>query len=189
MGGRSGNERELRRDNSTISEVRREFHEAMETGKYDICLSKLLDGVPLLCEKGRKTSSEEYEAAEAMARDGISVVLTAEYGARNATGISSKGQLKFPDGRLSRQRLSYEQRTPTKVHDKGAYVTINKALEHAKQKNVDVAVIYDKYGLFHRGDISAGIKTYECFKTNNHRFKAIIVIDKNGGVHEHGHFK
>ena len=66
---------------------------------------------------------------------------------------------------------------------------MNKALEHAKKKGFDVAVIYDKGGVFHRSDIQAGISSYESFKGNSHRFKAILAIDKTKNVYEWTHDK
>jgi len=117
----------------------------------------------------RRHSNEETEAAQILARKGYKVTLTDE-----------AGQIRVEDGRLF--RASFEQRTPTKG---GARVVV-KALEHAKYKpGIQVAVIYDRNGLFRRRDIETGIREYERF--NKYRFERIIVIGKSGRVHVHKH--
>ena len=64
---------------------------------------------------------------------------------------------------------------------------VNKALEHAKKKEADIAVIYDKHRTYNRSEIEAGIKRYEGL--NKYRFKKIIVIGSSGNVHVHTHNK
>ncbi len=117
----------------------------------------------------KRHGSEEIEAAQHLASKGYKVTLKNE-----------AGYVRIEDGRLF--RATFEQRTPTKG---GARVVV-KALEHAKSKQgVQVAVIYDRNGLFRRRDIETGIRDYERF--NEHRFERIIVIGKSGRVHVHKH--
>ena len=55
------------------------------------------------------------------------------------------------------------------------------------KKNADVALIYDKYGSFHRNNIAEGIKEYE--SKNKHRFVAIITVNSKKEVNEWQHDK
>lgn len=166
-----------------------DFRAALATGKYDIESSYLSDtGAYVLFEKGHNSHIEEIEAAKAMADNGIIVTMGKEGDPSTATAIDAKGNHKFSEGTLSIEKLSYEQSTREKLTT-SAERSVKKALEHAKTKNSSVAVIYDRGGVFHRDDIRAGIKTYESFKNNLHRFKAILVIDKNRNVYEWNHTK
>lgn len=60
-------------------------------------------------------------------------------------------------------------------------------LQHARDKAVDVALVYDKYDLFTKTDVKDGIKLYEQY--NRHRFKKIIVVSARGNIHIHKHNK
>ena len=166
-----------------------DFREALASGKYDIGNSYLSDtGAYVLFEKGHEYHIEEIEAAKAMADHGIIVTMGKEGDPSTATAINAKGDHKFSEGTLSIEKLSYEQSTKEKLTT-SAERSVKKALEHAKTKGSSVAVIYDRGGVFHRDDIRAGIKKYESFKNNSHRFKAILVIDKNRNVYEWSHTK
>ena len=123
-----------------------------------------------------------------MADHGIIVTMGVERNLKRATAVDVNGNPKFSEGTLSIERLSYEQSTREKLKTT-AERSVKKALEHAKTKGSSVAVIYDRGGIFHRDDIRAGIKKYESFKNNSHRFKAILVIDKNRNVYEWSHSK
>lgn len=123
-----------------------------------------------------------------MADSGIIVRLEKEGDPSRATAIDAKGNFKFSEGTLSVERLSYEQSTRTSLTT-SAERSVKKALEHSKTKGSDVAVIYHKKGVFHRSDIQAGIRSYESFKGNSHRFKAILVIDQHRNVYEWTHDK
>lgn len=117
----------------------------------------------------KRHSSEEIEAAQHLASKGYKVTLKDE-----------AGYVRVEDGRLF--KATFEQRTPTK----GGAKVVQRALEHAKSKHgVQVAVIYDRNGLFRRRDIETGIRNYESF--NKYRFERIIVIGKSGRVHVHKH--
>lgn len=166
-----------------------DFRAALATGKYDIENSYLSDsGAYVLFEKNHTYHIEEIEAAKAMAEHGIIVTMGREGNPADATAVNAKGDFKFSEGTLTVERLSYEQSTRESLTTK-AERSVKKALEHAKSKGSSVAVIYDRGGVFHRGDIQAGIKSYESFKNNAHRFKAILVIDKNRNVYEWSHTK
>lgn len=117
-----------------------------------------------------KHKPEEIEAAHHLANKGYKVTLTDEAG----TEVVKDGDLFT---------ASFEQRTPTAKGAKG----INKALEHAKKKGSDIAVIYDKHRTYNRSEVEAGIRLYESFSSNKHRFKKIIVIGSTGNVHVHKH--
>lgn len=166
-----------------------EFRAALATGKYDVEKSYLSDsGAYVLYENGHKFHQDEIDAAKAMADSGIIVNLGTETDTAKATGRTQKGNPKFSEGTITIEKLSYEQSSPS-GESKSASHAVHKSLEHAKKKNSSVAVIYDKKGLLHKTDIQSGIKAYESHRTNTKRFKAILVIDKNGGVHEWTHTK
>ena len=166
-----------------------EFERLLATGKYDVEKSYLSPtGAYVLYEKGHEYHIEELEAARAMADHGIIVEMNKEGDPARATAIDAKGNYKFSEGTLSIEKLSYEQSTKTQPTN-NAERSVKKALEHCRSKGSDVAVIYNRGGVFHRGDISRGIASYEKFSTNTHRFKAILVIDKHGSVYEWTHDK
>lgn len=166
-----------------------DFRAALATGKYDIESSYLSDtGAYGLFEKGHRYHDEEIEAAKAMADHGIIVRLTSEGGKDNITAKSSKGSNKYGEGKVGIEELTYEQSTREIEPKAGdAHKAVNKALEHAKKKGSDVAVIYDRRGYFHRSDISSGIKEYESHQSNKHRFKSILVISHERHVFEWSH--
>lgn len=76
-----------------------------------------------------------------------------------------------------------EQRTPTKD---GAN-TIRNALDHARTKRADVALIYSKGGVFTRQSVEKGIGLYE--DAHKYRFKRIIIVSDNGHLHRYKHDK
>jgi len=166
-----------------------DFRAALATGKYDINKSFLTDsGAYVLFEKGHEYHIEEIEAAKAMANHGINVIMENEGDPSRATAIDANNNYKFSEGVLSIERLTYEQSTRENLTTT-AERSVKKALEHAKTKGSSVAVVYDRGGVLHRDDIRAGIKKYESFKNNSHRFKAILVIDQHGNVYEWTHTK
>jgi len=169
---------------------REEYARAVASGKYvqeNCYLSP--SGASILVEKGHNVHIEEIEAAKALADYGYPVILTSENDIRLATNKDRKGNPKFSEGKVSVEMLTFEQSTPSKIASRGAAISIHKALEHAKAKGASVAVVYDRSRLFHRNDIDNGIKEYESHRTNTHRFKSIIIIDGDGGVHEWTHNK
>ncbi len=166
-----------------------EFERLLASGKYDIENSYLSPtGAYVLYEKGHEYHIEEIEAARAMADKGIIVEMTKEGDPSRATAIDAKGNYKFSEGTVSIEKLSYEQTTRS-IPTENAERSVKKALEHCRDKGSKVAVIYDRGGFFHRGDIEAGINKYESFRGNSHRFQSILVIDKNHNVYEWTHSK
>lgn len=177
-------------DSADFAKYAAEFRAALATGKYDIEKSYLSDnGAYVLFEKGHIYHTEEIEAAKAMADHGIIVTMGQEGDPAQATAKNLKGNPKFSEGLLSIEKLTYEQSTRQQLNT-AAEKSVKTALEHAKAKGSDVAVVYDRGGLFHRNDIRAGIKLYESYKNNrSHLFKSILIIDKNKNVYEWNHTK
>ena len=77
--------------------------------------------------------------------------------------------------------MTYEQRTPTESQS----TTVKNAIHHAQDKRADVALIYDKFGNFHRNTIEEGIRLHEA--KSNYRCKYIMVISQNKNVYIHYH--
>ncbi len=121
-------------------------------------------------EKGKaRHKAEEIEAGRHMADKGYHVTL------KDETGF-----VKTPDGKIF--SFTFEQRTP----QSNSARSVLKALEHARAKPADVAVIYDKYAVYNRKIVEQGISLYEEY-IKNYRFKRIIIISKAGNVYEHKH--
>ncbi|MBD5289783.1 MAG: hypothetical protein HDS26_03765 [Bacteroides sp.] len=141
----------------------------------------------LLTMTGCQHDAAEYEAAKAMADDGLLVVLTPEGGVKFRTGKRPQGGFTYADGLVN--GLSYEQQTkkPAKTDNDSLIKAVDQALKHAKEKQAQVPLIYDRYGSFHREHIEDGLKRFE--ERSRYRFKAILVVDKHGNVWEHGHNK
>ncbi len=83
----------------------------------------------------------------------------------------------------------FELKSPSPKQSKSEALdnSIKKALNHARKKGADIAVVYDKNGLYHRDNIERGLLDYE--GKDQYRFMAILVLDKNGNVWEHTHNK
>lgn len=153
-------------------------------------------GAYVIFHKGHNYDANEIEAAKIMADNGIIVHLTSEKDISQATAtfINKKGETvhKFSDGRLSMDMNSYEQSTRStlvKKNKKAQSTVVKDALEHAKDKKARIAVLYDKAGTLRRSDIRRGIRRYEGFANNTHRFDAILIISQSGHVHEWSHYK
>lgn len=112
--------------------------------------------------------AEELEAARILADKGYKVVLKNE-----------SGEVRTPDGYLF--KASFEQRTP----QGGSVNNFRSALEHARNKGADLALIYDKYHVYHRSTVENGLRQYEM--RNGYRFKRVIVISHDGKIHRHRH--
>ncbi len=148
-----------------------EVAEMRASGKYSsVEMSENGTGWVAIEKSSAKHKPEEIEAAHHLADKGYKVTLTDEAGSE-----------VVKDGKLF--TASFEQRTPTASGSKG----INKALEHAKKKGADVAVIYDKHRTYNRSEVEAGIRQYESYASNKYRFQKIIVIGSTGNVHVHKH--
>ena len=176
------------RENS-YEEYAAEFRAALATGNYDVEKSFILDnGAYVLFEKGHIFHEDEIDVARALANHGIIVELQNEGNPSRATFIDAKGEPKFSEGTLSIEKLSFEQ--ASKENFSEAYKGVKKALEHCKSKGSEIAVVYDKKGLFHKEDVSKGIIEYEKHENNmRHPFKAILLISKDKKVFEWRHNK
>lgn len=163
-----GGDRMVEQYAQPYADVKKKVEDMKASGKYDT-VEMTSNGGIFAIEKGKaRHKPEEIEAGRHMANAGYQVTL------KDETGVT-----KTPDGHI--YSFSFEQRTPT---TKGAR-SVMKALEHAKSKPADIAVIYDKHYVYHRQTIEQGLSLYEQF--NNYRFKRIIVISKSGQVYEHSH--
>lgn len=168
MGKTSGGNRTLKSGSREYIARRKEVAEMIASGKYSsVTMSESGGGYVAIEKSSQRHKPEEIEAANHLAKKGYKVILKDE-----------AGQVKTPDGYLF--TASFEQRTPTQA-------SVHKALEHAKIKNADIALIYDKHHIYHRADIDKGLERYELY--NEYRFKQIIVVSKDGEVHRHRHNK
>lgn len=159
------------------------YNNELSSGNYDRSRSYFSEvgGGYVLFHKGHNVDKNEIEAARIMADNGYAVELTPESGVKFMKKIN--GKEKYVDGKVS--SIEYEQSTPhpTRLDQEGLTRSVNNALEHAKSKGAEVALIYDKFNSYHRGDIDRGIKRFE---SNNpsYRFKAIVTVNTRREVYE-----
>ena len=166
MAKTSGGNRALKKDSREYRKRQIEVVTMLASGKYSsVTMSDKTGGYVAIEKSSQRHKPEEIEAATHLANKGYKVILKDE-----------AGQVKTPDGYLF--TASFEQRTPIQT-------SVNRALEHARDKRVDVALIYDKNHIYHRADIDKGLIKYEHY--NKYRFKQIIVISKDGKIHRHKH--
>lgn len=165
----SGGTRILKTGSKEWAAREKEVSEMQKSGKYSsVTFHKEGGGYVAVEQSKMKHKKEELEAAAFLAKKGYKVILKDE-----------AGQVATPDGFLF--KATFEQRTPTVGEAKG----FKNSLEHAKKKNAEIAIVYDKNYVYHRKDVDAGIKLYESL--NNYKFKQIIVIASDGMVHRHKH--
>lgn len=173
MAKSSGGVRNVPVGSSTYNTRLAEVAAMRASGKYSsVEMAKNGTGWVAIEKSNAKHKPEEIEAAHHLANKGYKVTLTDESGSE-----------VVKDGKLF--TASFEQRTPTASGPNG----IKKGLEHAKKKDADIAVIYDKHRTYNRNEVEAGIREYESYPNNRHRFKKIIVIGSTGSVHVHKHNK
>jgi len=138
----------------------------------------------ILYSADRDYDADEMHVANVLADNGFNVKLTSEKDVMFATYIDKKGNPHYSDGTVS--LYTYEQKTSTRI-DTTAAASVKQAVMHANSKHSDVALIYDKSGLFHREDIENGISKYK----SEHRVwkkagvKTVIVVNKNDEIYEH----
>lgn len=176
------------------------YNEQIASDKADAQLSYFSEktGAYMLFMIGHEHSSShqdseaELEVGKALADNGICVTLTPEGNGyemyatnvkRNADGTTT---YKFSEGLMS--VFTYEQKTPTSIQE-AAKASVRQAIIHANSKHSQIALIYDKYSLFHRQDIVDGMKYYQ---SKYHAWKekgtkAVIVVNTKNEVYEH-HF-
>lgn len=165
----SGADRMVEKYAQPFDEVRKQVEEMKASGKYST-VEMTNNGGIYAVEKGKaRHKLEEIEAGRHMAKAGYHVTLKDE-----------TGHVKTPDGKVF--SFTFEQKTP----DVGGARSVLKAMEHARSKQSDVVVIYDKHSVYHRNIIDRGISLYEQY-IHNYRFKRIIVVSKSGNVYEHSH--
>lgn len=158
---------------------------AINTGKYDKELSffNSSTGGFLLYTKSRTMDNMEYNAATLMAVKGYQMTMTPEGGKENVL-IMVKGNPRYGDGRIA--VTSYEQRSPKAASEATARVTAENAINHARKKGADIAVIFDFDRSFKLTDIQHATthyeKKYRDAKYNS--VKALIVVSGSGNVHE-----
>lgn len=173
MAKTSGGVRTYGQGSSTYRKRQAETETMRKSGKYSSVEMGRGGGYVAIEKSPARHKPEEIEAARILADKGYKVIL------KNEAGLGHK--VKTPDGYLF--TASFEQRTP-----QGSSINnVKNALAHARDKNADIAVIYDKHRLYNRKNVEAGISHYEA--TNKYRFKHIIVISAHGNIHRHKHGK
>lgn len=168
----SGGTRPIGSNTKAYANRQEEASRLFATGQYVSVEFRPKGGGYVAIEKGGKPHSpDEIQAAQHLADGGYKVTLLAE---------GEQGyRVKTPDGMAF--NASYEQRTPEST-------SVKSCLDHAKSKNADVALIYDKHHIYHRADIGRGIRDFEAVNRSK-RFDKIIVIEANGKIHHHNHNK
>lgn len=188
MSKSSGGTRVIRPTSGTKSYNRNVFE--YETAMEDVDEKKSYfsekTGAYSLVMKGHILTKEEREVAEILADNGYISVWTPEGGKLFVAKISGrKGTPKYLDGYIS--GVTFDQKTPNpeRMTKDDLDKSVVKALEHAVLKDGDVALIYDRYGVFHRENIADGIARFETLNTK--RLKAIVVINSKKEIYEWYH--
>ena len=186
MGKPTGSTRIVQPSNASKAANLADFNNRMASGLYDVGNSSISTstGAYVAYMTGHAYHEEEMEAAKALANAGFNVVLTPEgVGYEIYSTAIVKGKHKFSEGTVS--QLTFEQRTPQSIV-KDAETTIRGAIKHANTKHSQIALIYDRYNLFHRKNIEDGMKLYQQGdKTWHKKVKAVLVVNSKGQVYEH----
>lgn len=187
---RSGNTRATNPTKQAIDAAVANFYTELATGKYDKDKSFVNHetGGYLLYAKGRTMDNMEYNCATFMAMKGYPMIMTPEGKDGYELMIDAQGHKRFGDGRIgfTIHDDSYEQRSPKAESEATARVTVENAINHARKKNADIAVIFDYSRSFKPEDIKHGIEHYER-EYSRYRFysvKDVIVVSGSGNVHE-----
>lgn len=170
MAKTTGGVRTYGQGSTTYRKRQAEVEALRKNGKYSSVEMGRGGGYVAIEKSPTRHKPEEIEAARILANKGYKVVLKNE-----------SGQVKTSDGRIF--LTSFEQRTPTK----DSANTIRNALNHARTKRANVALIYSKGGVFTRQSVEKGIGLYE--DAHGYRFKRIIVVADNGNIHRYKHNK
>lgn len=171
MGKSAGGVRTLKTGSQEYNRRQQEVAAMIASEKYSsVEFSPNGGGYVAIEKSAAKHKSEEIEAAKILASKGYKVVLKNE-----------SGEAITPDGHLF--SVSFEQRTPTN----DSATTIRNALNHARHKSADIAVIYSKNHTFTRQAVKGGLKLYE--DAHNRRFKQILIVADNGHIHRYKHNK
>lgn len=189
MAKASGDTRTVRPTSGSIEHNRSVF--GYETSMPDVVKTESYfsekSGGYLLQMKGHTVDEVEHEAMKHLADAGFAIVATPEGGKSFISNINDKGKATYADG-LAMGNV-FELKSPSPQSNASDHLdnSIKKALNHARSKNAQIPVIYDRNGIYHRDNIERGLSDYE--SKSEVRFKAILVIDKNGKVWEHQHNK
>lgn len=157
----------------------------LESGAYDRELS-FFDkntGGYLLYSSQRKMDNMEYNAATFMAMKGMQITMTPE--GRDGYALTVvNGKPKYGDGKVS--ITSYEQRSPKAISEATARKTVENAINHARKKGAEIAVVFDYSRSFKVQDIKHGAEHYERnhADTKYKSVKTVIVVSGSGNVHE-----
>lgn len=174
-----------------ISQNRKEYDSQMSLVTTDVIHSYFSNksGGYMVVMRGHSPNEEEFEVGRFLADFGLKVRLTPEgagYEMYATHSYVKKGKInyKFPEGKID--ILTFEQRTPDKIHNT-VESSVHHAIMHANSKHAEIALIYDKYKLYHREDIENGMKLYQKkFKMwETKGVKVVLVVSYDGGVFEH----
>lgn len=171
----SGGSRTLTNGSREYNRRMTEYQMMIQSGKYDPAQSYFSQkggGYVLVEKSSQEHLPEEKEAARFMADKGYKIELKDE-----------GGQATTPDGKVF--SASFEQRTPDGKDGHNTPQNIRAALRHARNKNADVAVIYQKNGRHSKKTVMDGIKLFE--QSANYRFKRIYIVTRDGRIHRHAH--
>lgn len=161
------------------------FNMLMRSGLYDIDKSFITEsGAYVAYMIGHNYHDEEMEAARAVSQNGLNVIFTPEGDGFEIFATNEKGgNYKYSEGTIS--MITFEQKTPEHI-EKTAETTIKSAIVHANTKKAKIALIYDKYNLFHEKDIENGMKLYQSKdKAWKKKVMAVLVVNSKGKLYEH----
>ena len=134
--------------------------------------------------EGRK--NDEFRFAKELARHGYGVYLLPEDAKNGGISfrLSAKGGSTFSDAKVG--TYYYEQ--TTKKSDNAKYGVLS-ALQHAGDKGIKLAAIYDKYGSLSRLSIQKGIDWYEHNRGKKGsgliKLDGVLVVNKNHELYWH----
>lgn len=145
----------------------------------------------VIWQEGHKHANEarindEFKFAKELARLGYGVYLLPEDLKNGGVSfrLSVKGEPTFPDAKVG--TYYYEQ--TTKQSDNAKYGILS-ALEHASDKGVGLAAIYDKHGVLSRQSIQKGIDWYEHNRARNGsnliKLKGVLVVNNKHELYWH----
>ena len=180
-----GNTRAITPTTVAVKASRREYEKYLKSDIFNKELSFFVEdgGGYLLYAKDRKMDNYEYNAATLMAHKGYPMRMTPEGGNDYYLTIIN-GSKKYGDGRIA--FTSYEQRSPKAANDATARKTVENAINHARKKGAQIAVIYDYSRSFKPADIKHGCEHY-VRNNEKRRYKSVewvIVVSGSGNVHE-----
>lgn len=185
-----GHTRAVTPTSKAIEKSKQKFYKEIQTGKYDLERSILFEnGGFLLLYKDRgvvesnlEAFNNEYNVAIMMAREGYQMIMTPEKGEEFVLARYN-GKNKYGDGKIS--VTSYEQRTLSPINEEFRINVMN-AINHARKKNAEIAVLFDNKGLLHRNHIAGGMNDFikKMQGAFHQSVKMVITVNSKGEVHE-----